>query len=196
MAPPFTVAEVVNTALQYIASQATITALTDGTPQANAAAVIYAPVVQLMLRELDPDFARFTAPLVLSAAVTPVPPWAYEYLYPADCVRLRQVRPPRNGYDPNNPWPVRSNVAFDLIAGANTKVVLTNQINALAAYTSSAVTEAQWDAVFADSVSRRLANPLAMALSGRPDFAKEILETAARVAGTAEMVDESAVRRQ
>lgn len=194
-----TTVAVVNYALELSATQAYITALTDGSPEANAAQIIYAPVVQLLMRELDPDFARFTAPLALSAAVTPIPPWAFEYLYPANCVRLRQVRPPGSGTgslsDPNDPQPVRANVSFDVIATVPTKVILSNQVNALAVYTSSAVTEAQWDSAFAEAVSRRLANPLAMALSGRPDFAKEVLQQSGMVAGTAEAIDEGGFRR-
>jgi hypothetical protein len=186
------IAGVVNTALELIASQTTITALNDGTPQANAAQTIYAPVVQLLLREIDPDFARLTAALSLSSAGTPVPPWAFEYLYPADCLRLRQVRPAVGSYNVNDPLPVRSVVAFDIISAVNTKVILTNQASALAVYTSSTPTEAQWDSVFAEAVARRLANPLAMALSGRPDFARQILEEAAAVASTAEGVDDGA----
>ena len=37
--------------------------------------------------------------------------------------------------------------------------------------------------------------PLAMALSGRPDFAKEILMQAAQMAATAESIDDSGFRR-
>lgn len=186
--------QVVNTALEYIAAQTQISSLADGTPAANAAAVVYVPTVQLMLRELDPDFARYTATLILAGASSPVPPWAFEYAYPTDCVRLRQVRPPSGGYNVNDPQPIKSTVAFDMIGIVPRKVILTNQANALAVYTTSNVTEAQWDAVFADAVARRLANPLAMALSGRPDFAREILEESARVAMTAEQVDDSAMR--
>ena len=186
--------QVVNIALEQIAAQTQITSLSDGSPAANAAEAVYAPTVQLLLRELDPDFSRKTAALALSGVVTPILPWSYEYVYPADCLRMRQVRPPANGYDPNDPQPVRWNVAYEA-AGSSRKVVLANQVNALGVYTTSSVTEAQWDAVFTDAVARRLANPLAMALSGRPDFAREILEESARVAQTAEMVDESAVRR-
>ena len=78
---------VVNMALELIGTQTQITSLTDGSAEANAASVVYAPVVQLMLRELDPDFARRTAALALSGAAVPVIPWAYDYTYPADCVR-------------------------------------------------------------------------------------------------------------
>lgn len=195
-----TAAQVCNSALEQIASQTTITSLTDGSPAADAAQVVYVPTVELMLRELDPDFARFTAALALSGAVTPVVPWAYEYLYPADCVRLRQVRPPGSGTgslaDPYDPQPIRANVAFDIIATVSTKVILTNQVNALAVYTSSTVAEAQWDSVFTDAVVRRLANPLAMALSGRPDFAEKILMQSAQMAATAEAVDDSGFRRR
>lgn len=190
-----TAVQVVNESLQQISSQTRITSLTDGSPAAKYASVVYAPTVQVMLRTMDPDFARFTAALALSAAVTPVPPWAFEYLYPADMLRLRQVRPAAGAYDPNDPQPVRANVATDLIANVLTKVILTNQANALAVYTSSAVTEAMWDAAFEDAVVRRLANPLAMALSGRPDFAREILQQSGQAAMIADSVDEGGFRR-
>lgn len=190
---------VVNAALEQIAAQTQITSLADGSAAAKAANVVYVPTVELMLRELDPDFARFTAPLTLSAAIAPVVPWAYEYLYPSDMLRLRQVRPPGSGTgslsDPNDPVPIRANVAFDTISAVVTKVILTNQVNALAVYTSSQITEAAWDSVFADAVIRRLANPLAMAASGRPDFAEKILMQSAMMAQTAEMVDDSGFRR-
>lgn len=188
-----TSAGVANAALEQIASQTRITSLTDGSPTAAQINVVYAPTVQLMLRELDPDFARFTAQLLLAGATSPVPPWAFEYAYPASCVRLRQIRPGSLA-DPNDPVPVRANVAFDIIANVPMKVILTNQVAALAVYTSSTVTEAIWDSVFTDAVVRRLANPLAMALSGRPDFAKTILEQSAMMAQTAELLDDSGFR--
>jgi hypothetical protein len=191
----FTQVGAVNAALEQIASQTEITSLADGSPAAIAASVVYAPTVQLLMRELDPDFARYTAALTLSGAATPVAPWAFEYLYPADCVRLRQVRPATADYVAFDPQPIRAQVAFDVIASVNTKVILTNQPNASAVYTSSTVAEAQWDSVFFDAFVRRLANPLGMALSGRPDFAEKILEQSALMAQTAEMVDEGGFRR-
>lgn len=191
---------VVNAALSQIAAQTQITSLSDGSSAAIAASVVYAPTVQLMLRELDPDFARFTATLSAAGGATVPPPWTYAFTYPSDCVRLRGVRPPASGagslVDPNNPTPVRANVAFVLISSTPTKTILSNQQNALAVYTSSQVTEAMWDSAFTDAVIRRLANPLAMAISGRPDFARELLETAAQMAATCETIDESSVRRQ
>jgi hypothetical protein len=152
----------------------------------------------LTLREIDPDFARTQVALSASGATAPLVPWSYEYLYPADCLRLRQVRPPSSGIgslaDPNDPQPVRAEVSYDPNGAGSTspaKVILTNQQNALANYTTSSVTENQWDAVFREIVVRRLANPLAMAIAGRPDFARELLEEAERYAGLAELTDDS-----
>ena len=190
---------VTNEALQAISAQTQITALNDGSPAAKAATVLYVPVVELLLRELDPAFARYTVALTLSGAVAPVPPWAYEYVYPTDCLRLRQVRPPASGTgslaDPNDPTPVLANVAFDIIAATPTKVILSNQQNALAVYTTSQVTEAQWDGVFMDAAVRRLGSYLAMSLSGRSEAAMQLLQSSAQMAQTTEAVDEGGFRR-
>jgi hypothetical protein len=191
---------VVNAALQFIASQVQITGFppTDNSAAAKAANVLYIPTVQVLLREIDPDFARFSAPLALVSPTITIGPWAYCYTYPADCLRLRQVAPPQTGAgslaDPNDPQPIRANVAFSSLSSTG-RVILTNQQDAVANYTSSSVTESSWDSVFADAVVRRLANPLSMALAGRPDYAKTILEQSAMMAQTAGAVDEGGFRR-
>ena len=182
-------AAVVNQALELIAAQTTISDLNDGSTLGNAAGVIYTPLVQMLLRQLDPDFARKTAALVVATG-TPVIPYAYEYTYPADCLRTRQVRPPASGVgalaDPFDPLPVYWAVGFD----QNSKVILTNQVNAYLVYTTSSVTEAFWDAFFVQSVVGRLAMPLSMAGAGRPDFARALLEEAQSIAAMAEGRDD------
>jgi|SRR5579884_17747 len=182
---------VVNEALELIAAQTTITGLNDGSPAGNAAGVLYAPAVNLLLRQLDPAFARRTAALAPAVGGTIPPPWSAEYLYPADCLRLRQVRPAPANVVANDPQPVRAQVAFD--AGLTAKVVVCNLTSAYAVYTSGMPGVGQenlWDSAFIEAVARRLANPLAMALAGRPDFAKEILEESQAFAQLAELVDE------
>ena len=184
-----TQAGIVNSAFEIIGAQTTIVSLTDGSPAANAAQVIYAPVRDLLLRALNPAFARLTVAGSSAGAATPIVPWTYEYDYPADCVRVRQVRPPVSGVgslaDPNDPLPIRAAVAFDDTLATPARVVLTNQQNALIVYTSNTPLEANWDAAFAEAMSRRLANPLALAVAGRPDFAREILAEAERYASMA-----------
>lgn len=185
---------IVNAALQLAATEAQITALNDGSVEANAASAVYSIAVQLLLRQLDPDFARTVAALALAAPISIINPFTYEYVYPATCLRARQVAPPLSGAgslpDINDPQPVRGLVAHDPAFG--NRVILSNQQNAVLAFTSSAVTESEFDAAFTEALIRRLANPLAMALAGRPDFARELLEEAERYAGMSELADEMA----
>lgn len=189
--------DVVNAALEQISAQTKITSLGDGSPAANAATVVYAPTVQLMLRELDPDFARTTNGALTAVIPSRIPQFAFEYIYPADCLRVRGLRPPPvptagAQSDPNDPRPIVWNVATDILAGST--VIYTNQQNAALVYTTSLVTEDEWDSMFYDAVVRRLANPLAMALSGRPDFADKLLQQAEMVAGQADAVDDGQIR--
>ena len=90
-----------------------------------------------------------------------------------------------------DPQLIARNVALDVIASVPTKVIFTNQVHALGVYTSSDITEDQWDAVFTMAVVRQLANPLAMAAEGRPDYARELLLTAQQYEQMSENVDES-----
>lgn len=187
--------QVINYALELIASQTQITAINDGSPAAVAAQTVYGPTVNLLLRELDPDFARAIKTLNLTNNPPPFQPWQFIYDYPADCLRVRQVVPQAGTYDINNPFPVRMNVGFiALPANVVARAIMCNQPNVQIVYTTSSVTESLWDSVFAEAVARRLGNPLAMALSGRPDVAKQLLEEATQIAMTGGAVDESAMR--
>ena len=182
---PVTAVDIVNEALELIGNQVQITALNDGSPAANAATVLYNPTVYLVLREIDPSFARTRK--TLSTVVPTIPqPWTYAYAYPTDCVRMRQLSP-APGYNQNDPTPVRVEIDFDPTRG---KIILTNQVSAVGIYTTNAATEDQWDNAFREAVVRRLASPLSMALAGRPDFARELLQEAERYAQMAERIDE------
>lgn len=180
-----------NTALELIKSQDLITGgsypnFVGTPPVVSAANVLYGPVRDLLLREINPEFGRITIAGSLVAGVSAIVPWTYEYLYPADGLRVRQVRPPASGEgalaDPNERLPVTGAVAFDNRTGPgpNAKVVLTNQQNALIVYTSNLPPESSWDPDFAEAMARRMSNYFAMAIAGRPDFARELLEEAER----------------
>lgn len=201
-----TPAAIVNTALELLDSQAFITGTLpnfDGSNIGVAAGWCYPIVRDFLLRLLDPEFARIgPVPLVLvsgaPAGIPPLPPWLYEYTYPADGVRIRQVRPPAVGSgvpgaqaDPWDPQPIRAAVAFDQQGGGAgppavpAKVILTNQQNALAVYTSNATDELFWDADYVEAFIRRLGQPLAAAISGRFDQARELLAESERYASLA-----------
>lgn len=97
------VVDVVNEALQNIGSQAYISALDEGTPESNAANVLFDPTLRMLLRAAHWNFARKQIVMTLISAAQgtpenppgtpPVPPlpWLYEYAYPSDCMQARYV---------------------------------------------------------------------------------------------------------
>lgn len=185
-----TAAGIVNAALELVVRNTQVSGTNpafDGSPAGKAAGVLYTPAVNLLLRQLDPDFARTRLPLSLVGIPIPDSPWGYAYVYPAASLRLRQLAPLSGTYEPLDPLPVRGEVSFDPLDG---KIILTNQVTAVAVFTSSGVTETVFDSGFVEALTRRLANPLAMALAGRPDFARELLDEAERYAGYAELSEE------
>ena len=189
-----TSADIVNRALEIIGSEVQISGSNpsfDGSVAGDAAGVLYAPTVQLMLRQLSPAFARNTAALAAAAGTVP-PPWTHKYTYPTDCMRVRSLRPAAVDYLANNPLPIRWAIAFDNTSGAN-KVIVSNQASAWMVYTTDVIgvgNEEFWDDAFAEVVARRLSSPLAMALAGRPDFARELLQEAGQYGQLADLMDE------
>ncbi len=199
--------DLVNRALEQIGAQTTIFGFPpdDNSPAAQAAAVLYAPAVDMVLREGSWDFARKTAILTLLKtanvppvdtwdATQPVPPWRFEYLYPDDCLYLRYLRPNPVGFrggDGYEPVPVTYTLASDILdvlpPGLTNpvKVILTDLESALGIYTIQPP-ESAWDAIFQEAVVRTLASSFAMSLAGRPDFSKAKLEESFQVIGVGE----------
>jgi hypothetical protein len=184
-----TAADIANRALQEIAAQATVTGAAGsftgaggaGSAAAAAANILYAPAVLTVLRMQDWEFARREGVTLATDGNTAPAPWTYEYAYPADCVRLLQVVPASPSA--NDPQPVAWSVAEVTVSAAPAKAILSNTASALATYTTSSATEAQWDAMFAETVVRFLASELAMSLGGRPDFSVKMLEQSGQIAG-------------
>jgi hypothetical protein len=184
-----TPADVVNEALELTAQQVTITDLNDGSVAGNAAGVIYKVVVRMLLRKQNPDFARAYVPLTLiTPAGTPFFPWALKYQYPFDAIRARCITPPSIP-DPNDPQPVRAQIGFDL--STQKLIIATNQANAGLVYTTDAQAENFWDQAFEWTVVRALAEPLSMALAGRPDFAQKLFMEAEQIAQESRGIEES-----
>jgi hypothetical protein len=208
---PATQVSIVNRSLEQIGVQTQITGFppVDTSPAAQAAAVLYQPAVEMVLREGDWDFGSKTVVLILlkTAGVPPtdawdktqpVPPWRFEYLYPLGqtgqetAIYVRGLRPDPIGFqggDPYEPGPILFKIAFDddldiLPPGVTSpaKVILTDLGGALAVITV-APPESAWDSIFQEAVVRTLSSSFAMALAGRPDFSRVKLEESFQIIG-------------
>ena len=171
-----------NLALSAIGTRSTVAAFTENSVEAEQCALHYPNVRDELLRVHPWNFARRQAALAvfkaaigtpenpLGAMAQPPLPWAYAYGYPGDCLRARLILPlidvaPNGAAVVGTPWygapwlgpAVRFVESSDLDgAGAPVKVILTNQQNALAVYTTSQVVEADWDGIAAEVLRRAL----------------------------------------
>jgi hypothetical protein len=162
----------------------------DDSAAGKACAALYVGVVDTVGRQFGWDFARSMVTLQpgnVGAGIPFLSVWKYEYLYPTNGVQVRQLVPATIA-DPNNPLPIRWAVATDLIASVPTKVILTNLAAGFAVY-SGQVIESLWDAGFAEVVVRLLASELAMAIAGRPETGRSLLESMQGFEAPAEMRD-------
>lgn len=181
MIPSLTSLEVVNRALVEIAQGVPLvsgTPLTnfDGSPNGVYAAELYQGAVQMLLRQQDYEFSRDVATLVLSGGTAPLG-WAFEYVYPLTCLRVRQITPA--SFDATDPQPVRWNVGFN---GAGT-VIWTSVAAAEIVMTTNTVTEGQWDDMFTEQMVRYLGSQLAIPVAGRPDFSEKMLDWSGKIGG-------------
>jgi hypothetical protein len=171
--------DIVNRSLVEIAGQATVSGTLptfDGSPAGIAAGTVYASAVAELLRNQDWEFARLDTILNLYPNSAPYG-WACAYEYPADCLRVRQIKPLT--WDMNDPQPVRWSVSEADVAGVGiTKCILTNTVDAVMTYTTSDVTEDQWDSMFTETMVRYLGSILAMGIGGRPDFSQKMMQSA------------------
>lgn len=114
-------ADIVNRSLNLAGCEITIGDLQDGTREAQIALRHYTQTVWALLRAQDHEFSRKVATLALSGNTAPLG-WSFEYVYPADCLKVRSV-PPATRANPVAPvrWDVGTNIRSG-IGGATVSV--------------------------------------------------------------------------
>jgi hypothetical protein len=147
----------------------------DNSPAGLAAQQLYGPTVQTVARLFGWDFQRNIVALTLSGNTAPLG-WAFEYLYPTMGIEVWQLMPATIA-DPNNPLPQDWSVGNTLVSGAPAKVVWSNLAGAVATYANQPG-PAVWDPVFRESVVRQLASAFAVALAGKQDTSRDLLDQA------------------
>lgn len=170
-----------NRALQDIGSQIYVSSpvptSTDGTPAGLACTTLYSGLFQALLRQLKPKFARRTILLGDTSGLNLPPQWAYTTNYPFDGITILQVYPAN--YNALNPVPTRWQVADyqDTYAYQNaSRIIYTNVTPIWVTYVSNDPPERQWDSFFVETMVRFLASGLSMAMAGRPDYARALMD--------------------
>ena len=175
-------AQVCNYALAKVGYKMRIGSLWDGTEAAKRSLDVYGQTRDHLLYSGEWDFAERTVQGTLLKQAPTIPPnyivtpwspvfpglpWAYEYAYPPDALKIRGIkRQPAfiPNYDPRyNRYSIDNDIGFI----PPVKVILTDIPNAIIVYTGQITDPNEWDdgflEVFADALGKAL-GPVLMGL--------------------------------
>lgn len=190
----------------------------DGSAQANAINTLYSFVFEQLARTAKWGCLKKQANLTLLQAAQgtpenptgtslPIPqqPWLYAYVYPTDCLLLREVLAPAyttGGSEPqttvsNNvtPWiPGQYQIPYETgyttdSRGNPIEIVLTNQPQAVANYTVNQSNPQSWDALFTSAFAASLGAYLVPALSLDKQLMQMQIAVAEKVISMARTMD-------
>jgi len=159
----------------------------DTSTAGQAAAKLYAPAWQAVVRMNTWDCVRATEVMTLTGNPAPYP-WSYEY-YTPNGFQIWQVMPQALA-DPNNPTPSDWIKGVSVVNNVQQSVIWTNISGAQAVYAYGPLLPQSWDALLRACVVRYLAAEFAVSLLGKPDLAQSLFsEVAAMVQVSAMRTD-------
>ena len=175
-----TPADLVNMSLARIGYKMPMGSLYDGSEAARVSLRIYAQTRDELLRQDDFDFAErsismtllkqapdggYIPPAVWSNAY-PALPYLFEYAYPADCLKVRAIKPQAIFVMDFDPQPVVYTTANDNTYNPVQQVILCNVPNAIMVYTAQVTDLTAWDVDTVESFAAALGRRLAPVLVG------------------------------
>lgn len=225
--------DIANRALSLVGTRSQIAALTENSPEAQAANLWIDSLRREIMRMAPWNCAKNVNALALVCAAPgtpenpttgtiqwqkgqPQPPWAYEYLYPADCLRPLWIVPQfTTGFASGVPittavtggapafWngpPVRFSVGIDQINpgtglvdtspnGQDARIILTNQEDAILVYLKNVTNPDVMDDNFQQAWAEGLAARMIFQLTGDKTLANIRIEEANRYIQLARAVD-------
>lgn len=164
-----------NVGLMRMGSSVPIVADSDTTNECRVSKLIYPTVRDYVLSDFDWPFARRRVDMTSSQATSTNTLWAYQYDYPADCLKairiLAAAASPRR--DEAKPFQIMNN-------GTVVKIY-TNEPSATLEYTSRITDTTLFDAAFASALGWALAAELCLPLKAKPEMAKGALDAYAAI---------------
>lgn len=169
----------INDALVRIGYKRRIGSIYEGTEAAKIALDIYSQTRDQMLRDGDYGFARGDIALALlktapaggyvlngwTSAYPPLP-WKYEYTYPSDCLKVRNLRTTPIFIPDFDPQPSSFDTPNDNSYSPSVKVIVTNVQNAICTYTRQVTAITQWEPSAIEALCAEIGRRLAPALAG------------------------------
>ncbi len=181
-------AAICNIALLRVGNRQTIDSLDGRSTEAQVCKVAYANARDAVLAAASWRFARKRSVLALVSGVE-VTGWDFVYALPGDCIAPRFLWAEQE--DP----PVEMRIPYELEAGDNGTLLLTNQEDAELVYTARVETVARYSPLFVDTLAWVLAADLVLGLPVKPAVAQWMAARAQVALGQAAAANENQVQR-
>jgi hypothetical protein len=152
--------DVINLSLVRMGYKTRIGSIWEGSMAAKKALDIYAQTRDAVLREGDWQFAEQITAATLTGNAAPFP-WSFEYVYPTNCIKVRNLFSSTYAADTNNPTPTLWTVADNAAAQ---KVIWSKAAGATLVYTAQVTNPANWEPGFVEALVAALARRLAAVL--------------------------------
>lgn len=150
--------QIARLALQSIGDRFDISSLSEASPEAEQVKLVFDNVRDMVLREHPWKFARkYATPAALAGDVPPN--WDYMFTYPSDALRIIRIVNPLG----EDKTPIRFQVARN---SADVQVILCNESEPTIEYTKQITDPQQFDRQFVTALAYRIAQYIAMPITG------------------------------
>lgn len=173
--------QIAKLALQHVGDRYDITSLDEATPEAEQVNLLFDDVRDMVLRQHPWKFAvKHDSPAQLAGTVPGL--WTYMFTYPSDCLKMIEiVNPLGKDADP---------IEFDVMLNSGgAKVVVCDVEEPEFRYISRVTDSARFDPSFVMAFSLRLAQFLAVPLTGDRGLAEALRNEADRMMSMARADD-------
>jgi hypothetical protein len=171
---------IANLALSNLGISTSIQSFDEKTAEAKAVNLFYPQALEACLETYDWSFARVRAALALSS-LAPSEDWAFRYVYPANCVKLRKIEQFSRQSDAY-PYTVE-------VDENGERCVLTNIALARVVYTFRQSQAGVYTPHFVEFLAYMLASKMAVRLTAKRALLESNLELAGRALRTAAAYD-------
>lgn len=163
----YSVEDIVNMGLDAIGYPRHIGDIYEGSPAARVALEIYGETRDEVLQAGDWPFAQREVALTAVVGQVAPSPWAFEYQYPSDCLRVLYVRPGplTGGARDDDPQPVLYQIANDTRPGTPVEAILSDTDSAILMYVGQVTDPATWQPNFIKALVAKLAEKMAFMLA-------------------------------
>jgi hypothetical protein len=176
--------QIAKLALQHLGDRYDITSLDEAGTEAEQVNLVFANVRDALIREHPWKFAlRYYNPSALIG--TPPARWGYMYTYPSDALKVWRIVNPLDPHGDTLP-PLKWSVARN---ANDTKVLLTDESAPEFEYCKQVVDTGEFDANFDMALSYRIAEAIAMPITGDLSIKNSMAQEAAARTGTAKTED-------